>query len=457
MTRPRRDDAPDLERPIDLTEALIERLKCRPGKSQDFARDSDTKGLKVRITAAAGATSFVFEKKLRRETIRFPIGDVTTWSIDEARKKARSLAVKIDEGIDPREVERQHEATKAAQTAAAAALVITAAREAVTVGEVWAVYLAARKEHWGELHYKDHVKLSRAGGVKAKRGADGRGLTIAMPLHSLMGVRLRDLDAPTIEAWASQEAKTRPTSGRLAWRLLKVFLNWCAEQPEYTGLMPAKNAAATRKARETLGKARPKTDALLKEQLPAWFGAVRSIPNPVIAAALQVMLLTGARPGEVLSMRWDDVNLKWRGVTMRDKVEGARVIPLTPYASSLLAALPRRNAMVFSSATAEAGALTAPRKHHVAACAVAGIDGLSLHGLRRSFKSLTEWLEIPAGVVAQIMGHKPSATVEKHYTIRPLDLLRLHHEKIEAWILEQAGVHFDAKAASAGTLRVVSG
>lgn len=43
---------------------------------------------------------------------------------------------------------------------------------------------------------------------------------------------------------------------------------------------------------------------------------------------------------------------------------------------------------------------------------------------------------------AQIMGHKPSATAEKHYTVRPLDLLRLHHEKIEAWVLEQGGVPF---------------
>jgi intergrase/recombinase len=58
--------------------------------------------------------------------------------------------------------------------------------------------------------------------------------------------------------------------------------------------------------------------------------------------------------------------------------------------------------------------------------------------------SLTEWLECPAGVVAQIMGHKPSATAEKHYTVRPVDLLRLYTTKIEAWILEQAGVQFDA-------------
>lgn len=85
-----------------------------------------------------------------------------------------------------------------------------------------------------------------------------------------------------------------------------------------------------------------------------------------------------------------------------------------------------------------------------------GLQGLTLHGLRRSFKSLTEWLEIPAGVVAQLMGHKPIATAEKRYTRRPLDLLRVHHEKIEAWILEQAGIAFDAQAAP-GALRVVAG
>lgn len=65
-------------------------------------------------------------------------------------------------------------------------------------------------------------------------------------------------------------------------------------------------------------------------------------------------------------------------------------------------------------------------------------------------------VKVPAGVVAQLMEHKPSATAEKHYTARPLDLLRVHHEKTEAWVLEQAGVTFDAKA-EPGKLRVVTG
>lgn len=63
-------------------------------------------------------------------------------------------------------------------------------------------------------------------------------------------------------------------------------------------------------------------------------------------------------------------------------------------------------------------------------------------------------LEIPAGVVAQIQGHKPSATAEKHYRVRPLDLLRVHHERIESWMLEQAGIVFEPQAVP-GALRVV--
>jgi integrase len=447
MARPKKIDAPDLTQPIDLTAGAIERLTCPADKQQAFMRDSKAPGLRVRVTAA-GAKSFVFEAKLNRQTIRRTIGDVRAWSIEAARTEANQLRVMLDSKIDPRELERQQDTAKAAQTAAAAA-------HAVTVAEVWTAYLEARRPQWGARHYQDHETLSKAGGEPAKRGTRGRGLTIAGPIYSLLALPLRAIDAPTIEAWAAREAMTRPTQARLAWRCLKAFLSWCAEQPEYAPVLPSVNPAKTKKTREALGKPGIKQDALLREQLTVWFDAVQKISNPVTVAYLQALLLTGARPGEVLALRWDEINLKWRGLTIRDKVEGERVIPLTPFISHLLHALPRRNEWVFSSLTAAGGMLTIPRNQHNEACAVAGIDGLTLHGLRRSFKSLTEWLEIPAGVVAQLMGHKPSATAEKHYTVRPLDLLRVHHEKIEAWILEQAGVVFDARA-KPGKLRVVA-
>lgn len=65
-----------------------------------------------------------------------------------------------------------------------------------------------------------------------------------------------------------------------------------------------------------------------------------------------------------------------------------------------------------------------------------------VYGFRRSFASLCDWVEMPAGIAAQIQGHKPSALREKHYIRRELDLLRMWHAKLEVWILEQAGIEF---------------
>ncbi len=441
---------------VRLTAGRVADFTCPADKSQSFLWDTDTPALALRVTPT-GRKTYVFESRLNGATIRVNIGTVADWSIEAARNKANGLKMMVDSGTDPREVQRQQQAAQTASKAAAAV-------HAVTVGEVWTVYIAERKPHWGAMHYLDHIRKTAPGGEPFKRG---KGTTQSGPLFTLMALPLRDLTAPVIEAWAAKEAKTRPTSARLAWRMLKVFLGWCEEQQAYASLMPPKNQAKTKKTREALGKAGTKSDALQREQLAVWFEAVQKISNPIIAAYLQTLLLTGARPGEVIEIRWEDMNTKWKGLTIRDKVEGVRVIPLTPYVHSLLTALPRRtmrdkktgkqisNPWVFSSPTSDTGHVTEPNHAHSIACAVAGIDGLTLHGLRRSFKSLTEWLDIPAGVVAQLMGHKPSATAEKHYTVRPLDLLRVHHEKIEAWILEQAGIVFDAKAAP-GALRVVA-
>ena len=461
MARPKKDAHIDLSEAQELTAGLIERLTCPAGKPQTFMRDTKAPGLRVRVTPASaknpkGVKAFVFEAKLNRQNIRRTIGDTRAWTIDAARTEANRLRVTLDVGTDPREVERQQKADKAAATATAAAKVEAAKVAALTVGEIWKVYVEKRRPYWGDLHYRDHLDKIKAGGLPSGRRGGGKQMTKPGPLAPLMALPLNTLTAPVIEAWAAKEATTRATSARLAWRLLTVFLTWCGEQPEYAILLPSKNPAKTKKAREALGKVGKKSDVLQREQLAVWFAAVQQLQNPVIAACLQMMLLTGARPGEVLGLRWEDINTQWKGISIRDKVEGTREIPATPYVLHLLAALPRRNEWVFSSPTSGTGCLTEPNTPHTRACRAAGLEGLTLHGLRRSFKSLTEWLEVPVGVVAQIQGHKPSATAEKHYTVRPLELLRLHHEKIEAWIVDQAGVPFDAKAAPSA-LRVVQG
>lgn len=459
MARPSKTAAIDFTAAQDLTHGLLERASCPPDAPFVLVRDSDKKGLRLRVTKAGGK-HWQFETRIKGKLFTRALGEWPAVSIDQAKTEAHRLRGLTESGTDPREIERQQAADKAAAVDAAAAEQAHQAQqqaaETLTVGKVWAAYIEERRPHWGELHYRDHIDKAKAGGLPSGRRGGGKQLTKPGPLAALMPLALKDLDQATIEAWAAKEGKTRPSSARLAWRLLTVFLTWCGQQSEYAALLPAKNPAKTQKSREALGKAGVKKDVLQREQLGVWFAAVQQLQNPVISACLQMMLLTGARPGEVLALRWEDVNTKWKGISIRDKVEGTREIPATPYMLHLLAALPRRNEWVFASNTSATGCLTEPNNPHTRACKAAGLDGLTLHGLRRSFKSLTEWLEVPVGVVAQIQGHKPSATAEKHYTVRPLELLRLHHEKIEAWILEQAGVVFDAKAAP-GALRVVAG
>jgi integrase len=457
MARPSKADKVDFALPHDLTHGLVERASCPKTKPNVVLKDSDKKGLRVRITPHG--KHWQFETRIKGKLFTRALGEWPTVSIAQARGEEHRLRGLTEVGIDPRQQERD-QAAKEAQQAALELLALEAENakkisQQITARQAWADYIEKRRPHWGELHYRDHINKAKPGGEPSQRRGGSGTQTQAGPLASLLDCRMVDLTQERIEAWATLEGQTRPSSARLAWRLLSVFLTWCSEQKEYAALLPAHNPAKTKKAREALGKAAVKADVLQRGQLAAWFAAVEQLQNPVVSAYLQTLLLTGARRGEVLALKWEDVNTQWRGITIRDKVEGTREVPLTPYVAQLLTTLPRRNAWVFSSATSATGCMAVPNTPHARACKVAGLEGLSLHGLRRSFKSLTEWLEVPVGIVAQIQGHKPSATAEKHYTVRPLELLALHHNRIEAWILEQAGVVFDAQA-EPSKLRVVA-
>ena len=405
-------------------------FKCQPGKQQALFWDGKTPGLGVRVTAS-GTKSYIFEATLNGRTLRTTIGNVRTWSIKGAQDEATALKALTDKGIDP----RQERAKLAAE---GERIKDESKRKRVAVMDAWADYVKDRSAKWSARHTADHAALAHPGGVSAKKG-DRK--TEPGTLASLMPLRLAELDPTRVKSWLETETAHRPTQAALAYRLLRAFLNWCHDTPGYRGIA-AIDACNPRVAKDALPRKNAKSDCLQREQLPGWFAAVRAIQNPVIAAYLQALLLTGARREELAGLTWADVDFRWQAITIRDKVEGERTIPLTPYVASLLSALTRRNKWVFSSPAAKSGRLQEPRIQHTRAVAIAGLPSLTLHGLRRSFGTLSEWVECPAGVAAQIMGHKPSATAEKHYRVRPLDLLRMWHSKIEAWILQEAGITF---------------
>ncbi|KGS05917.1 phage integrase family protein [Burkholderia pseudomallei MSHR4462] len=304
------------------------------------------------------------------------------------------------------------------------------------------------------------------GGVGGQPRKTGAGTRKAGPLASLRPVKLSDLTGKCVSQWLMAQSSERPTVSALSFRLLRGFVRWAADMPAYAGIIPA-DAYSSRAVKEAVPRVKAKEgDSLQREQLNTWFSAVRCIENPVISTYLQGLLITGARREEWASLRWEDVDLQWRSLILDDKVEGSggRTIPLTPYLASLLLNLKRLNetppsrqkiarmaakgiqwspsSWVFPSAKSADGKISDPGVAHRGALAVAGLPHVTLHGLRRSFGTLSEWIEVPVGVVAQIQGHKPSAIAEKHYRRRPLDLLRMWHDKIEAWMLEQAGIEF---------------
>ena len=429
-----------------FTAGRIAQFQCEAGKQQSLFWDGKTPGLGLRTTSK-GAKSYIFETSLHGKTLRLTIGDPRIWTIGKAQAEATKLKALTDQGIDPRQQKKERKA-------AAEAASQHEAQKSLTFGEAWQHYIDTRKAKWGEHHLRNHNYMAQPGGQPRKRGRrKGQPATIVPgPLHCLLSKRLADIDAKAVKDWLQPLAESTPTQAAQTYRALHAFIAWCADQPAYRNVVHA-DACNRRLARDILPKAKAKTDSLQREQLQGWFQEVCKIGNPVIAAYLQALLLTGARREEMAHLRWDGVDFQWNSLTIRDTAEGERTIPLTPYLANVLSHLPRRNEWVFSSPTAATGRLQEPRITHNKALTAAGLPGLSLHGLRRSFSSLTEWIECPAGVVAQIMGHKPSATAEKHYKVRPLDLLRMWHTKIEAWILEQAGITFQPAQPS---LRVVS-
>jgi integrase len=181
------------------------------------------------------------------------------------------------------------------------------------------------------------------------------------------------------------------------------------------------------------------------------------------------LLLSGARRNELLELKWDHIDQRTPAcIWIRDKIEEAgRYVPLGAYSLWLLSTLPKRKYLpesskkerdvewVFSGPDIGNAHIhcDTPGAAHRRAITKVGL-GVSLHGLRRSYASLAEWLEIPSGITAQIQGHKASAVQERHYKRRPLELLAQSHCRFEAWVLNEAGIEFDSDKIVSG-LRVV--
>ena len=133
------------------------------------------------------------------------------------------------------------------------------------------------------------------------------------------------------------------------------------------------------------------------------------------AVAIRLLLLTGCRKNEVLTLRWDDVDLGAREMRLRDAKTGPRTVQLSPAAAETLARAPRVEGNPHVVPGVRPGSRMADlqrpweriRKR-------AGLDGLRLHDCRHSFASRALALGESLPTIGRLLGHSHIQTTARY-------------------------------------------
>lgn len=402
-----------------LTTAKIDKLE--PSDKQYLVWDEKYTGLGV-LVSPKGARSFVYQGRVGGKQKRITLGKYPLMSYQDAIEKASEISKQMTAGIDP---SRQ----KAEQLAKNAEFEQNKTKNSITFGQAFIDYFTVKKGDWSENYIKDHINSAKPY-MSDKPCKDG---CLAYIWHT----PLSRLTPDFIEQWIRHENQTRKTRMAIAYRIYRAFVNWANERETYKDIIPTKSATA-KIVSSAVAKTGRHKHSLQRSQLPLWFQTVEQI-HATHATALICMLLNGSRPNEMLSLKWENVDFDWKTITIIDKVDQwERTIPLTPYTEYLIRQMPRHSDYIFTAN--KSGSHTELGKTYRTAIANAGLPPLPPKAMRKSFSNLSEWVSVPHGVVKQIMGHRPSATDEKHYKDRPIDLLRHWHIIIEQFILTEAEI-----------------
>lgn len=417
---------------VNFTKPRIDAFRCPEDKAQSFFWDAEVSGLGVRVTPR-GKPAFIFQRQSGGKTRRFTIGDTDAWSIPEARTKAREFQRQLDQGEDPAEAKR-------AKVAAANAERERKSSEGVTVGQLWPTYLEQGRPKGKpafRARYLADLKLAvEPGGQPKKRG---KGLTSPGPLYPLLAVPLVDIDEDHLLHWHQQQEARGPAQAARALMMFRGFLRWTMAQPQYRNL--ARTAQESARASSLIGQLPAltrRTDCIEPSQIAGWWSGTVNLPDLYIGTYLRALLMTGLRRESLAALKWADVDLRWKKATVSDKVYGIRTIPLGDELVKMLMLLPKVNEYVFVG-KGKSGHVIDPRASMSRALAAAGLEHVSIHGLRRSFALLAEDSGIPVGAAEQYMGHSPSSTHEGYKT-RSLDQLRVYINRLEVHLWQLRGV-----------------
>jgi integrase len=386
-----------------LTDAIVRRLPT-PANGKQITPDSEVPGFGIRVTTN-GARSYVLRYVVRgsgRERT-YTIGDASVWCSTTARERAKELRREIEDGGDPLgAIEEEREAPTVADLVERFRTEHLPRKRASTRGDYDSILRLHVEPHFGQ-----HTKVA--------------------------DVRFEDVDALHRKVSKSGATYVANRTVAVLSRMFSLAVRW-RMRPDN----PAKGIERNIEYR--------RQRYLNGDELVRLSKALAKHPHPEAADAIRLLLLTGARRGEVFGMRWQDVDLDagiWSKPAASTKQKRAHEVPLSAPVLQLLTDIQKRQRragqrpkFVFPGDGAS-GHVVELKKSWATLTKAAGIADLRIHDLRHSYASQLVSGGVSLAMVGALLGHTNPATTAR-YAHLMRDPLKAATEKVGA-IIAAAG------------------
>ncbi|TWD57807.1 site-specific recombinase XerD [Agrobacterium vitis] len=357
-----------------LTKRLIDATQA--GEQDVFVWDDDLSGYGLKVTPA-GKKVFILQYRMGRRSRRMTLGVFGPLTADQARSQAQAALRQVARGDDPM-AERDLKRT-----------------EKVT-GELLDEFLNV------------HVNAK----LKARSGVEYRRLVDKLLPKRFLRMPITEIARADVSQIHNKLAGTPYQANRLL-AVLRKFFNWCEAQ----GFRPDNSNPALHVEQF---KER-KRERFLSPAEIAHLGSVlttvesEGAVSPFVIAAIRLLILTGGRLNEILTMRWEWVNFDNACVHLPDSKTGAKTIYLSAPALQVLATIPRLDGNPHVICGQKAGArLINLQKPWNAIRRKAGFADVRIHDLRHSFASIAVANGMSLPMIGKLLGHSQPQTTARY-------------------------------------------
>lgn len=398
---------------MELNKTFVDKV-VSPEKGQEFYRDDELKGFALRVTSS-GAKSFILEKRVNGKVKRITLGRYPGLTVEQARKEAQKLSGKIATGIDPIAAKKE------------------SLSKVITLRQVFQDYALARKNNLKANTLRDYERVLNQ---VVKDWLD-------KPLLSIT----KDKVAKRHAEYGEQKSQA---GANLVMRVLRALFNFAAGQYEDAkgqSLIlenPVKRLSHTR----AWYRVDRRQSMIKSHELKAWYVGLQqlyhrhsSVKVEMTQDYLMLVLLTGLRREEALSLSWHEIDFKVKTLTIIEtKNHNKHTLPLSDYLYDLLKRRynSRVNQYVFPS-DSQTGYLNDPRKAMLKVRELSGVE-FTVHDLRRTFITIAESLDIPVYALKRLLNHKMKSDVTAGYVVIDIERLRKPMQMIADHILKLIGL-----------------